>query len=323
MSLETSLIPIIRKFNRFYTNVLGLLDKHLLDSDFSLSEVRVLYEIGHADRCTAKMLIDLLKIDAGYLSRILKRFEKLGLTYRVQSEADGRSSLLYLSKLGEETLSTMNALSDVQIRHMIAGLPERSQKSIAASMSTIERELSDHPSGPDIRIRSELQPGDAGMLIHMHGWIYAQECGYNHVFEGYVCKTFYDVLLTYSPDRDRFWLAEADGQIVGSIAIIGQSEGKAQLRWFMLHPDYRGLGLGKKLLHEAISYCRARNIRQLFLETTQDQKTAIGMYAKAGFQKVAERENQAWGIRNIEETYELHLHGGSPHEASATNAELT
>lgn len=308
MGSETSLIPIIRKFNRFYTKVLGLLDKHLLDSQFSLSEVRVLYEIGHTEHCTARLLADHLTIDAGYLSRILKRFEKLGLTYRVQSEKDGRSSFLHLSPLGEETLSTMNALSDEQIRNLIIGLPEQSQISLARSMTAIERMLSEHPAERSVSFRTELRPGDVGMLIHMHGWIYAKECGYNHLFEAYVCKTFYELLQTYSPDKDRFWLAEADGEIVGSAAIIGHADGNAQLRWFMLRPDVRGLGLGKKLLHEAIGYCKEKGFSRVFLETTEDQHTAIRMYAKAGFKKVAEQETESWGKRHLEQTYELNLH---------------
>lgn len=307
MELDTSLVPIIRKFNRFYTKVLGLLDKQLLDSNYSLSEARVLYEIGNTKHCTAKMLIEHLSIDAGYLSRILKRFDKLGLTYRVQSEKDGRSSLLFLSTLGEETLSKMNILSEEQIRNLIVGLPYESQMSIARSMTAIERELSGNPTESRFSIRTELKPGDVGMLIHMHGWIYAEECGYNHLFEGYVCKTFYDLLQNYSSDKDRFWLAEADGKLIGSIAIIGQSNERAQLRWFMLHPEARGRGLGKKLLQEAISYCRERGFKFVFLETTGDQNTAIQMYEKAGFKKISELEVESWGKRLIEQTYELNL----------------
>ncbi|MNI76554.1 Acetyltransferase YpeA [compost metagenome] len=133
------------------------------------------------------------------------------------------------------------------------------------------------------------------------------ECGYNHLFEAYVCKTFYDLLQTYNPDRDRFWLAEADGEIVGCIAVIGHSNEKAQLRWFILHPDYRRMGIGKKLFHEAIRHCRERGFQHIFLETTDDQKAAIHMYVQAGFKKIAEQENESWGVRNVEQTYELQL----------------
>lgn len=307
MDSETSIIPIIRKFNRFYTKILGLLDKHLLDSNFSLTEVRVLYEIANTEYCTAKMLIDLLSIDAGYLSRILKRFEKLGLTYRVQSQKDGRSSLLFLSSFGEETLSKMNTLSDDQIDNLIIKLPNQKKKSIARNMIAIERALSDNPEERRVEIRSNLKPGDIGMLIHMHGWIYSMECGYNHLFEGYVCKTFYEFLRTYSQDKDRFWIAEEDGEIVGSIAIIGHSNEKAQLRWFILHPDYRGIGIGKMLFQEAMGYCKEMGYQHIFLETTEDQKTAIAMYKKEGFKKISEQENESWGMRLLEQTYELYL----------------
>ncbi|WP_150271247.1 bifunctional helix-turn-helix transcriptional regulator/GNAT family N-acetyltransferase [Paenibacillus tepidiphilus] len=307
MGSSTSIIPAIRNFNRFYTKVLGLLDKQLLDSDFSLPEARVLYEIGNTEYCTAKLLTERLNMDAGYLSRMLKRFEKLGLIHRVPSEKDGRSFFLYLSSPGEETLSNLNTLSEEQIQNLVAGIPPLGQISIAKSMASIERELSNHATKDYVSIRTELKPGDIGMLIHMHGWIYAKECGYDHTFEGYVCKTFYDLLQTYSPDKDRFWLAEVNGEIVGSIAIIGHTQEKAQLRWFMLHPDARGMGLGSKLLQEAISYCRGQGFQFISLETTEDQKTAIRMYMKAGFKKLSEQETESWGKRHLEQTYLLNL----------------
>lgn len=307
MNSPTSIIPIIRRFNRYYTKVLGLLDKHLLDSEFSLSEVRVLYEIGQSKECKASMLIEQLGLDPGYLSRMLKRFEKLGLTYRVQSKEDGRASFLYLTDLGEETLTHLNELSDEQISNMIIELPEQSRLSIARSMTTIQNKLSGNSEERTIEVRTELRPGDVGALIHLHGWVYAKECGYNHIFEGYVCKTFYDVLQTYNPDKDRFWLAETDNEIVGSIAVIGHPGNRAQIRWFILHPDCRGMGIGKKLIHEAIAYCKEKGYSNVFLETTEDQKTAITMYTKQGFVKTKEQENEAWGVLHIEQTYELKL----------------
>ncbi|MGD0031710.1 bifunctional helix-turn-helix transcriptional regulator/GNAT family N-acetyltransferase [Paenibacillus illinoisensis] len=307
MNLPTSVIPIIRQFNRYYTKVLGLLDKHLLDSEFSLSEVRVLYEIGQSEECKASMLIEQLGLDPGYLSRMLKRFEKMGLTYRVQSKEDGRSSLLYLSELGEEKLSHLNELSDEQIHNMIVDLPEQSQLSIAKSMTTIQNKLSGNSEDRSIEVRTELKPGDVGALIHLHGWVYAKECGYNHIFEGYVCKTFYDLLQTYNPDKDRFWISECDNEIVGCIAVIEHPGQRAQIRWFILHPDYRGMGIGKKLIREAMGYCKQKGYSNVFLETTEDQKTAIAMYTKQGFVKIKEQQNDAWGVRHIEQTYELEL----------------
>ncbi len=308
-SIHTPLVRTIRKFNRYYTNILGLLEQHMLHSKYSLSEARVMYEIGNMEECTSKKLIHELSIDSGYLSRIIKRFEKQGLTYREQSAEDGRLYYLFLTNRGKETLSKLNELSDKHISDMIAELQEEDQERLAEGMQAIESALSGKTAfeKEKISLRNELRPGDVGRLICLHGWIYAEECGYNHMFEGYVCKTFYDFFQSYDPGKDRFWLAEANGNIIGAIAIAGHSEIRAQLRWFILHPAFRGMGLGNRLLKEAIQYCREKGYKNVFLETTQDQKTAVNMYTKAGFRKVKEFENHAWGKSLIEQNYELDL----------------
>ncbi|MDP4159151.1 MAG: helix-turn-helix domain-containing GNAT family N-acetyltransferase [Bacillota bacterium] len=304
-----NLIHIIRRFNRFYTNILGLLDKHIYESEFSLAEVRVLYDIGHTEFCTAKKLIEELKIDPGYLSRIIKRFENDSLIYRVQSSEDGRLYYLYLSDKGKDTLSRLDDLSNDQIYKMISCLPEQDKMSVVESMETIENALSEKPikNREKIIIRNELRPGDVGYLIHLHGWIYAQECEFNYMFEGYVCKTIFDLFNNYNVEKDRFWFAEANGEMIGAIAIVGHSANRAQLRWFILNPLFRGIGLGNTLLNEAMKYCKKKGYKQVFLVTTDDQKIAIKMYMKVGFRKVAEHENKVWGKKLIEQTYELNL----------------
>ncbi|MGG6313787.1 bifunctional helix-turn-helix transcriptional regulator/GNAT family N-acetyltransferase [Paenibacillus macerans] len=307
-SVYKPLIQSVRRFNRFYTNILGLLDQHMPNSEFSLSEARVLFEIGHMEPCTAKRLIEELSLDPGYLSRMLKRFEKMDLTRREQSKEDGRLFYLYLTDQGKETLARLDALSDGQVHQMIGGLPAERQQRLIGGMRAIEAALSDTPAmdGDRIRIRTELRPGDAGYLIHLHGWLY-QELGYNHRFEGYVCKTFYDFFEHYLPGKDRFWFAEAGGNMIGAIAIVEHSPQKAQLRWFLVHPQYRGTGLGGLLFNKAMDYCREKGYAKVFLETTEDQRQAIGMYTKAGFVKVAEHPNDAWGKPLLELTYELEL----------------
>ncbi|AOT72907.1 bifunctional helix-turn-helix transcriptional regulator/GNAT family N-acetyltransferase [Geosporobacter ferrireducens] len=303
------LIHIIRRFNRFYTNVLGLLDQHMLDSKFSLAEARILYDIGHTEKCTAKELIEGLRIDSGYLSRIIKRFVKDDLIYRVQSPEDGRVYYLYLTEKGKDTLSILDELSNDQIYQLINGLSEQDKISVVESMKSIENTLTEKPVLTDesVKIRCDLRPGDVGNLIHLHGWIYAEECGYNHVFEGYVCKTLYNLFENYSPEKDRFWFAEVNGKMIGAIAIIGHSEIQAQLRWFIIHPTFRKIGLGRKLMNEAMKYCKEKGYQHVFLETTEDQKTAIRMYMQAGFCKVSERESSLWGKDLVEQTYELYL----------------
>ncbi|MHC1684656.1 MAG: GNAT family N-acetyltransferase [Clostridiaceae bacterium] len=307
--VHTPLIHVIRSFNRFYTNVLGLLDQHLLDSKFSLAEVRVLYDIEHTENCTSKNLIKALRIDAGYLSRIIKRFEKNNLLYKVQSQEDGRIQYLYLTDEGKNTLFKLDCQSNNQISQLINSIPKQDQLAVVESMNIIENVFSKRTinTDRDIIIRNDLKPGDIGYLVHMHGWIYAKECGYNHMFEGYVCKTFYNFFENYNPEKDRLWLAESNGKIIGAIAIVGHSDVKAQLRWFILHPLYRGIGLGSKLLNEALNYCKDKHYNHIFLETTTDQKAAIKMYTAVGFSKVSENKSEMWGRTLVEQTYELHL----------------
>ncbi|WP_462408539.1 GNAT family N-acetyltransferase [Neobacillus sp. Marseille-QA0830] len=158
----------------------------------------------------------------------------------------------------------------------------------------------------DISIRNQVRPGDAGYITYMHGWIYNKEYNYTTVFEGYVAQSFYDFLMNYDPNKDRLWVAEHNDEIVGSIAILGHGE-RAQLRWFLLHPDYRGIGLGKHLLNEAIAYCRQKGFKTVYLDTTDDLDQAIGMYTRAGFVIVAEKENHTWSDNLMELEFELNL----------------
>ena len=302
LQAETA-IHKIRRFNRFYTNLLGLLDRHLLETEFSLTEARVLFELGESDACSAKELTQRLTVDPGYLSRILKQFEKKGLTERVRSSEDGRLYPIHLTQRGRETLRWMGERSDGQSLSLIENLSPMQRADLTNSMERIQRYLSGGEK-PPVAIRHDLRPGDAGALIKMHGWIYEKEHGYNHVFEGYVCKTFYEFLTAYDPEKDRIWFAECGGEMVGAIAIVSHPDGVAQLRWFLLHPDFRGLGVGRRLMDEALRFAKDSGYRKLFLITTDIQTTAIRMYEKAGFQKVSETKSDAWGVPLTEQIFE-------------------
>jgi DNA-binding MarR family transcriptional regulator/GNAT superfamily N-acetyltransferase len=305
----SALIYTVRRFNRFYTNILGLLNHHLLSSDYSLPEARILYELYNSRDITSRKLTDELKIDPGYLSRTLKRLEKQGLLTRVKSAADGRAYPINLTDKGRGTFRELDLLSDKQIGGLMANLDEDRRERLMSGMRNVEAALNGTPavSRDSIMIRSDLRSGDAGYLIYLHGWIYRKECGYDHGFEGYVCKTFHDFFENYSTDKDRIFIAEAEGEIIGAIAVVGHTTEKAQLRWFILHPNYRGLGLGSRLMGEAMAYLREKGYKDIFLYTTQDQQTAIRMYEKAGFQKVSEHEASMWGKHLTELTYELHI----------------
>jgi len=159
---------------------------------------------------------------------------------------------------------------------------------------------------PDITIRHDLRSGDLGTMINMHGRIYASECGYNMKFEAYVCRTFYDLGMQYDPDADMFWLAEAGDHMVGSIAVIAKEDNIAQLRWFLVEPEYRKHHLGRYLFNKALDYCLEKGYNQIFLYTTLEQKTALSIYEKAGFILDHEEESQSnWGHPIQERKYIL------------------
>ena len=301
-------IGIIRGFNRYYTNVLGLLDQHILESDFSLTEVRILHEIEKTANCTSKRLVKLLCIDSGYLSRIIKQLQKYGLIEKKQSSEDKRSQLLYLTQNGKEKLDALNTSSDKQIYSLIQPLSEVNQSRLVQNMASIESILTEGKNikPEDITIRHNVKPGDAGYITYMHGWIYKHEYNYTTAFEAYVAQSFYDFLINYDINRDRLWIAEHNNEIIGCIGVVGHVD-RAQLRWFLLHPNYRGIGLGKHLLNDALVYCREKSYKVAYLDTTNDLETAISMYTKAGFVKVSEKENHTWSDELTELEFEMKL----------------
>ena len=308
-AVSSSLVRAVRRFNRFYTNILGLLDKNMLHSGFSLPEVRILYELFHKGGQSASQLTGELVIDPGYFSRLLKRLETMGLVHRVPSKEDGRSHLLFLTDAGRETFLRLDSLSTSQITGLIEKLPDAKRERLAQGIAAVEEAFAGEAGARRERVtlRRGLMPGDVGNLISMHGWIYRQECGYDFGFEGYVCKTFYEFLQHYDKEKDGIWFAEDGGRMIGAVAIVGHTQTRAQLRWFILHPEYRGIGLGKRLMGEAMVYVQEKGYREVFLLTTKDQQTAIAMYEKAGFKQVSENQTRMWGKDLTELTFERRL----------------
>lgn len=301
-------ISIIRSFNRYYTNVLGLLDQHILESDLSLSEVRVLHEIEKTEQCTSKMLVDILCMDAGYLSRILKKFYKMGLLTKEKSSIDGRAQYLYLTSGGKEKMYDLNNSSDEQIAQIIKPLAESDRNFLVQNMTSVETILTNGANIKleDITIRTDIRPGDIGYITYMHGWIYQEEYGYSTDFEGYVAESFHKFLTNYNPEKDCLWYAEHNGNIIGCIGIVGREE-SAQLRWFLIAPHYRGIGLGKKLLKESLDFVKEKNYKRIYLDTTSDLEKAINMYKKIGFVKKLEKPNNSWREDLTELEFEMKL----------------
>lgn len=301
-------IGVIRNFNRFYTNILGLIDQHILKSEFSLSEVRVLHEIEKTENCTSKMLSETLMMDEGYLSRIIKKFEKRGFLRREQSKEDKRAYNLYITDTGRKRMNELNNASSSQIADLIRPLTERERTLLASKMTWIETILSDGKTIrlDDISIRSDIHPGDMGYITYMHGWIYHEEYGYSPAFESYVAESFYQFAKNYRAEKEHLWCAEHNGNIVGCIG-IAEHGSRAQLRWFLLDPHYRGIGLGKMLLNEALAFAKNAGYESIYLDTTSDLDTAISMYQKAGFVKTKEKPNDSWRKGLMELEFEMQL----------------
>lgn len=296
-------ISRVRSFNRYYTNVLGLIDQHILKSEFSLSEVRVLHEIEKTENCTSKLLSDTLSMDAGYLSRIIKKFEGYGFLRREKSSSDGRAYNLYITDLGRERMTELNNASSMQIAGLLKPLSELDREFLVGHMAAIEGLLTQGTGIKlgDVSIRADIRPGDIGYITYMHGWIYAEEYGYPPEFEGFVAESLYRFIQSFWPGRDRLWCAEHDGRIVGCVGVASRGE-RAEFRWLLTDPHYRGIGLGGRLLREAIAFARAAGYKTLCLDAASDLDAALAMFRKAGFTKRGERSNGTWrnGLTEVE-----------------------
>jgi DNA-binding MarR family transcriptional regulator/N-acetylglutamate synthase-like GNAT family acetyltransferase len=298
----------IRSFNRFYTAHLDILSQHYLDSEYSLTEIRILYEISEGKIITAQKITEILNLDKGYLSRILKRFLKENLILKIASDEDKRAFNIKLTDSGNELLSILNTKSENKIDGKIEKLNSSEKEILVNSMHTVRNLLTDNKiAREDIKYRHEITPGDIGYIIHLHGTIYGKEYNFSTDFEKYVIKTFYTFLENYSPENDRVWMAEYNNKIVGCVAIVHQPNDEAQLRWFLLDPAFRGLGIGKKLLTDAVDFCKEKQYKNVFLLTTNLQNKALEMYKLAGFELTQSEEVQEWGLTFNEERYDLKL----------------
>ena len=232
----------------------------------------------------------------------------MGLLEKEPSTSDGRVIYLKLTKKGKEKINILNKSSDEQIANMIKTLSDTHKERLVQNMTSIETILTDGKEikNTDISIRTEIKAGDAGYITFLHGLIYKEEYNYSPSFEAYVAESFFKFLLNYNPQKDRLWCAEHNGQIIGCIGIVGHEE-KAQLRWFLIDPLYRGIGLGKKLLTSALEFAKERGYKSIYLDTSNDLEKAMGLYKKFGFKKVSEKPNNSWreGLVEIEFAMDL------------------
>jgi DNA-binding MarR family transcriptional regulator/GNAT superfamily N-acetyltransferase len=300
-------VAAVRRFNRFYTQKIGVLREGLLNSPFSLTEARVLYELANRDQPTASALGRDLGLDAGYLSRILRRFEKKGLLTRKTSKTDGRQQLLTLTRKGEEAFAPLNTRSRAEIGALLDPLSEAEQVRLVEAMHTIERSLGAAPEPRTPYLLRPHQPGDMGWVVHRHGALYAQEYGWDETFEALVAEVAAAFIKTYDPKTERCWIAEKDGAIVGSVFLVRKSRTVAKLRLLYVEPKARGLGIGARLATECERFARQAGYRKITLWTNSILHAARHIYEKAGYRLVESAPHRSFGHDLVGETWEKTL----------------
>ena len=300
-------VQVVRGFNRFYTRRIGVLDPYL-GGELSLTEVRVLHELAHTDQPTAGELGRELGLDAGYLSRILRRFEQRGWIERAPSPADARQSLLRLTPAGQEAFAPLQQRSHDDAASLLAPLPKAQREHVIAAMETLQRALGGAapPTQRTVVLRG-LRPGDMGWVVQQHGEIYAREYGYTSEFEALVAEVGAAYLRKFDPAWENGWIAELDGERVGSVFVVRKSATVAQLRLLILAREARGLGVGKRLVDECIAFARDRGYRKMVLWTNAQLDAARAIYAARGFERVGSEPMHAYGKDLVGETWELAL----------------
>jgi DNA-binding MarR family transcriptional regulator/GNAT superfamily N-acetyltransferase len=303
-----SQVRAVRSFNRFYTRQIGVLNEHLLDGPFSLTESRVLYELAYRRQCTATDLCRDLGLDAGYLSRMLRNFEKQQLIVRAESQVDARQSLLSLTPLGKKTFERLEARSDEQIVALLNNLSPSEQNQLLSALHTVENVLGPKRTSQSPYLVRPHRPGDMGWVVHRHGVLYWQEYKYDERFEALVAEIVAHFIQNFDPKHDACWIAEREAEIAGSIFLVRESKSVAKLRLLLVEPSARGLGVGKRLIAECVSFARQAGYNKIVLWTQSELHAARHLYQQAGFELVGKKRHHSWGRKGlIAETWELKL----------------
>jgi DNA-binding MarR family transcriptional regulator/GNAT superfamily N-acetyltransferase len=303
----TQRIQSVRRFNRFYTRKIGVLQEHMLRSPLSLTEMRVLYELAHRDKPSAAEIGRELGLQAGYLSRILGGFETRGLITREPSESDGRQSLLTLTERGRKTFVPLDARARDEVSAMLRELAVPDQERLVGAMRTVEQLLGGEPGvGGPCRLRTH-RPGDMGWVVYRHGVLYAQEYGWDEQMEALVAEIVAKFIRDFDPECERCWIAERDGEPVGSIFLVKQSKSVAKLRLLFVEPSARGAGIGHQLVAECLRFAREAGYRKVTLWTNDVLHAARRIYQAAGFRLVREESHHSFGHNLVGQYWELKL----------------
>lgn len=287
-------VHAVRAFNRFYTQRIGVLQRGLLHSPYSLTEVRVLYELANAKELTATELQKLLDLDPGYLSRMLRAFERGGLLSRARSQKDGRQSLLRLTGRSRKVFSGLDARQSSEVAKMLEPVSRNAQESLIASMGTIQTVLKRNSTRGGVTLRTH-RPGDMGWAMSRHGELYQREYGWDDRFEALVGEIVVNFIRNFDAKRERCWIAEIGGERVGSIFLVKDTDTIAKLRLLLVEPSARGRGVGKLLVRECVDFAGKCGYRKITLWTNSVLDAARHIYEEAGFQLVKEEAHTSFG----------------------------
>ncbi len=307
-----SQIASVRRFNRFYTREVGVLRKNFLDTPWSLAEMRVLFEIANGQNITASDMGKALDLDAAYLSRMLQTFDKAGLITRTRSKTDARVSYLGLSPEGRKQFAAANKRQLASTTAMLGRLKAADRARLVNAMKAIESLLAREPeTKPEVVLRDPL-PGDLGWMVQRHAELYFDEYGWQGPFEGMCARIVSDFVVNFDAKLEKCWIADMGGEPVGCVMLVkdkptAKKADVARIRLLLLDPKARGMGLGRRLVEECISFSRAKGYRRITLWTHKELTAARAIYAKLGFVKTGEESHDDWGGKATSEFWDLEL----------------
>jgi DNA-binding MarR family transcriptional regulator/GNAT superfamily N-acetyltransferase len=299
-------VAVVRAFNRFYTNMIGLLRGKYLDTSYSLTEARVLFELAQRDASEVTDLRRTVDIDAGYLSRILARFVSDGLVTRQRSAADGRRQVISLTENGRSAVAGLDTRSAAQTRDMLAGVHDDDQRRLLDAMHVITGVLSGSPRPRGYVLRAPLA-GDMGWVVQRHGALYAEQFGWDETFEALVARIVADYVEHRDPHREAAWIAEVDGAPAGCVFCVRKDDRTAQLRMLLVEPWARGLGIGSRLVEEVLRFARRAGYSGITLWTNDVLADARRIYQRAGFTLDDEARHHSFGKDLVEQNWSRRL----------------
>ena len=301
-------VPAVRAFNRFWTQQIGLLQAGLVDTSYSLTEARVLFELAQGDATDLADLRGALRLDAGYLTRIVGRLKDAGLVTTERSPDDGRRQVIRLTERGRAEFVTLDLRSSDAAAAMLEGVSVAGRRRLVAAMTTIEDTLAPRASDPPrAYLLREPGPGDLGWMVQRNGAVYAAEYGWDRSYEALVARIVADFGQHHDPARERAWIAEVDGEPMGCVLCVRRDDETAQLRILLVDPAVRGLGIGARLVEECIRFARGAGYRSLVLWTNDVLASARRIYEAVGFELVDEERHHSFGHDLVGQTWRLDL----------------